>query len=737
MKIRISPEYFIGKALSLFGFLSVFTQRYMKFKRVVLLFCTFISFWSLTHGQFGSADLVSISLFAECEEIKPGDSTTVMIEVDVEAGWHAYWKTSGETGFPTSIDWALPQGVSLGSLQFPAPKYYEFQGLASYVHENTFTLLADLHVEEDWNTSQPIIISGEFSTLVCDEANCIPYRSELQLTLPVGESTKINLQASKKLGLARAQLPIPLGKTDLSSFYAVGEFIDFSVQRVSFSNLSLADFYFFPEGDFFEHGTRQEFLWDTNRSLLSVRIKRSLSLAAPDRLQGVLTHPQLQNGIQVDLPLAQAIYGNQNVRGQTSFTEVNKVEAGNMGGYQTLWLMLAFVILALAVWLYGKTNQPHQPKGKKAVGKILSLLTFLFAVWLGYPQKESISAGIQWQAWSPELERTLREEGKAVYVDFTAKWCLSCQVNKRVFLDPGVVQAFTKQDVIPLYADWTKRGAVILSALQAQGREGVPFNIYYPAFKEGIPLPELLNPEIVLEVIRSEKPYLVSEANGIWAILGFALLGGIILNLMPCVFPVIGLKIMSFVKQAGENPQTVKRHGFVFTLGVLLSFWALLGVLLFLRESLEAELGWGFQLQEPLFVFGLAVFLFIFALSLSGVLDIGLSLTGIGAEVTRSEGYTGSFFSGVLATLVATPCMAPFLGAAVGAALTMDWKGAYLVFTCIALGLSLPYLVLSFFPSWISRLPKPGAWMDSFKQLMAFPLYATVVWLLWTLQSLL
>jgi len=709
----------------------------MKFKRIVLLFCTFISFASLTQGQFRSADLISLSLFAECEAIKPGDSTTVMIEIDVEAGWHAYWKTSGQSGFPTTIAWSLPQGISLGSLQFPAPKYYEFQGLGSYVHENTFTLLADLHVEEDWNASQPILITGEFSTLVCDEANCIPYRSDLKLTLPVGKSTKINQQASKKLDLARAQMPAILGKTEHSSFYAVGGFIDFSIQSASLTNFPIAGFYFFPEGDFFEHGTRQEFSWDNNRSLLSVRMKRNLSVAPPDRLQGVLTHPQLQNGIQVDLSLDQAVYGNQSIRGQASFEEVKKVEAADVGGYQTLWLMLAFVVLALAVWLYGKTNQPHQPKGKKAVGKILSLFTFLFAVWLGYPQKESISAGIQWQAWSPELQRTLREEGKAVYVDFTAKWCLSCQVNKRVFFDPDVVTAFDRQGIIPLHADWTKRGAVILSALQAQGREGVPFNIYYPSSKDGIPMPELLSSEIVLEVIGSEKPYLVSEANGIWAILGFALLGGLILNLMPCVFPVIGLKIMSFVKQAGENPQTVKRHGFVFTLGVLVSFWALLGVLLFLRESLEAKLGWGFQLQEPLFVFGLAVFLFIFALSLSGVLDIGLSLTGVGANATRSEGYTGSFFSGVLATLVATPCMAPFLGAAVGAALTMDWKGAYLVFTFIALGLSLPYLFLSFFPSWVSRLPKPGVWMDSLKQLMAFPLYATVVWLLWTLQSLL
>jgi thiol:disulfide interchange protein DsbD len=273
--------------------------------------------------------------------------------------------------------------------------------------------------------------------------------------------------------------------------------------------------------------------------------------------------------------------------------------------------------------------------------------------------------------------------------------------------------------------------------LQAKEREGVPLNIYYPPSGDGILLPEVLTEKMVLQVLENKKSYLVEEASGFWTILGFALLGGIILNLMPCVFPVIGLKIMSFVKQSGQDPKKVKMHGLVFTLGVLVSFWVLLGALLSLREQLENEFGWGFQLQEPVFVFGLAVFLFIFALSLSGVLEFGMSLTGLGAKISRTDGYGGSFFSGVLATVVATPCMAPFLGVAVGAALTMDWLGAYTVFTCIALGLSLPYLLLCIFPAWISRLPKPGQWMDTLKQFMAFPLYATVAWLIWTLQSLL
>jgi thiol:disulfide interchange protein DsbD len=163
----------------------------------------------------------------------------------------------------------------------------------------------------------------------------------------------------------------------------------------------------------------------------------------------------------------------------------------------------------------------------------------------------------------------------------------------------------------------------------------------------------------------------------------------------------------------------------------------LVGVLFTLRETFEEDLGWGFQLQEPAFVFALAIFLLIFAMSLSGVFEIGLSLVGVGSKLSRKSGYAGSFFSGVLATVVATPCMAPFLGVAVGAALTMDLLPAFTVFTSVAIGLSFPYLLLSVFPGWISKLPKPGAWMDTFKQAMAFPLYATVVWLLWTLGSLL
>jgi thiol:disulfide interchange protein/DsbC/DsbD-like thiol-disulfide interchange protein len=215
-----------------------------------------------------------------------------------------------------------------------------------------------------------------------------------------------------------------------------------------------------------------------------------------------------------------------------------------------------------------------------------------------------------------------------------------------------------------------------------------------------------------------------------------AFLGGLILNLMPCVFPVLGIKILGFVKQAGSAKSKVITHGLVFTAGVLLSFWVLAGVLLTLRAGGQ-ELGWGAQLQYPTFVFTMAAFLLVFALNLSGLFEIGLSATGVGGKLQMKEGYAGSFFTGALAVLVATPCSAPFLAPALGAAFATSISPgeSLLIFTCIGIGLSAPYLLLSVFPQLIRFLPRPGAWMETFKQLMAFPLYATVGALLWVLAA--
>ena len=212
--------------------------------------------------------------------------------------------------------------------------------------------------------------------------------------------------------------------------------------------------------------------------------------------------------------------------------------------------------------------------------------------------------------------------------------------------------------------------------------------------------------------------------------IGLAFLGGIILNLMPCVFPVLFLKGLALVQSSGEERKRMRGHGLVYTLGILVSFWVIVGVLLALRAG-GSKAGWGFQLQSPIFIAVLASFLFFFALSLAGQFDLGLTLTSAGGELAKKEGYAGSFFTGVLATIVATPCTAPLMGAAIGFALAQPPAITFAVFTALALGLALPYLLLTLEPSWTRILPRPGAWMETLKQLTAVPLFATVIWLAW------
>jgi thiol:disulfide interchange protein DsbD len=223
-----------------------------------------------------------------------------------------------------------------------------------------------------------------------------------------------------------------------------------------------------------------------------------------------------------------------------------------------------------------------------------------------------------------------------------------------------------------------------------------------------------------------------AASGGFLGTLVLAFLGGLILNLMPCVFPVLGIKILGFVNQAGADRRKVTLHGIVFTAGVLVSFWVLAGTLAVLRAG-GSQLGWGFQLQSPAFVFGLAAAMLVFALSMSGVFEFGLSATGFGSQLQSKSGLMGSFLTGVLATVAATPCAAPFLAPALGAALALPTVQSFAIFTVIGIGLSAPYLLLSAFPSAVKILPRPGAWMETFKQAMAFPLYATVAYLVWVL----
>ncbi|ODV13219.1 MAG: protein-disulfide reductase [Rhodanobacter sp. SCN 68-63] len=207
--------------------------------------------------------------------------------------------------------------------------------------------------------------------------------------------------------------------------------------------------------------------------------------------------------------------------------------------------------------------------------------------------------------------------------------------------------------------------------------------------------------------------------------------GGLILNLMPCVLPVLSIKAVS-VLESGESPARARRHALVYTAGVLVSFAVVGGVIVGLRAAGHA-LGWGAQLQQPLVVAVLACVMFAVGLSMSGVVQFGASLGNTGASLANRAGPAGDFFTGVLAVVVASPCTAPFMGSALAYAFAAPIAAALAVFLMLGVGLALPFLLVGFVPSLARRLPRPGRWMETLKQVLAFPMYLTAVWLAWVL----
>ena len=223
-------------------------------------------------------------------------------------------------------------------------------------------------------------------------------------------------------------------------------------------------------------------------------------------------------------------------------------------------------------------------------------------------------------------------------------------------------------------------------------------------------------------MIKYEKLDGSSGIGTLWGALFGAFVGGMLLNLMPCVFPVLGLKVLGFVEQAGNDPRKIKLHGLAFAAGLIFSMWCLAGTILAIKEFAGQEVQWGQQMGNPFFVGGIVILLFVLGLNLAGVFEMGMFMTRAGGD--HKEGYSGSFISGIITTLVATPCSGPFLGAAMGYTLSQNWMIAMFIFTIFGLGIAVPYLVLSFMPSLINLLPRPGAWMETFKKLMAFTLFA-------------
>lgn len=265
--------------------------------------------------------------------------------------------------------------------------------------------------------------------------------------------------------------------------------------------------------------------------------------------------------------------------------------------------------------------------------------------------------------------------------------------------------------------------------LQIESQGCADAGLCYPPYKQWLQI-DLQTGDVE---ISSEPPEQQSQPGAenisLATVLLFALIGGMILNLMPCVFPILSIKVLSFTT-THQSIRSRHIHGLVYTAGVVLSFVAIAVVMLALRAAGE-RIGWGFQLQSPLFVIFLVYLFFVMGLGLSGYLEIGSNLMALGQLSKSHEGLMSSFMTGVLATIIASPCTAPFMGPALGFAISQPTYVALLVFACLGLGMALPFILLAWIPGLTKRLPRPGAWMDTFKQFLAFPLYITAVWLLW------
>ncbi len=507
-----------------------------RFGQLLLITMGFIVGWvSLATAQLPmlatvTTERVTATLMTERPAVAPGETIWVGLRLQMDEGWHSYWRNPGDSGLPTMIDWSVPDGLAAGPIQWPAPERQPYGSLMNFGYSNDVTLLARLSVADNAPTGSAVL-SARATWLVCADI-CIPEDGSFAIPIEVGpDAARASTLDGAHLMSVAATLPEPVPGPVRAS--------------VSDDTLTvIAEWADIPAGDidFYPYAT----------------------------------------------------YLMDNVAPQDVTTTID--------GFR---LRVATV-----------------------------------------PE--------------PEVDETLG----------------------------GLITIGRGEDQ------------------RAFAFENAPMTI-------GTAPP--LDAVGALEI-------------GLITALLFAFIGGLLLNLMPCVLPVLSIKAIAVVKHAGEGH--TRREAFAYTAGVMASFGVLVAALLALKAGGES-LGWGFQLQSPGFVTVLAYIMLAVGLSLSGVFTIGSGMMGFGSSLIKDDGPTASFLTGVLAAVVATPCTAPFMAPAMGYALTQPPLIVLAVFEGLALGLAAPFLIIGLVPAVANVLPKPGAWMDTFKQVLAFPMYGAAAWLVW------
>ena len=505
------------------------------------------------------------SLASPASGIAPGETFTVALEIEMEDGWHTYWKNPGDSGEPVAITWSLPDGFTASSFDWPFPQRYDAQVLTSYAYYDRVHLPVEIQAPETLRPGQTVTISGKAEWLICADV-CLPASGVVERSFEVRAS------------------PVASGRDEVQEL---------------------------------ERFTSRVPVADASWSMEASRSEGSYALAFTRTDGRVPDFDDRSTGKNGEVQFFPA---DADVLDHTAAQPLARQDDA--------------YVLALQA----------SPYASSPVDTLRGVLVA--------PEGESWVPGASVRAI--KVEAPVREEG-----------------NETLAILDG-------------------------TAMAASGS----------STSSGVSLP--------------------------WALL-FAFAGGLLLNLMPCVFPVLSIKILGFADSSGDDPAAMRRHGWLFGAGVLVSMWILAGTLLGLRAA-GSEIGWGFQLQSPSFVALMALLFVGIGFNLLGAFEVGTTAMNWGGKMQSSapsDGNRGAFMTGILATVVATPCTAPFMGAALGVALTSSTAGAVAIFSMLGAGMATPYVALSMTPRFLDLLPKPGAWMETLKQAFAFPMFATAIWLLW------
>jgi DsbC/DsbD-like thiol-disulfide interchange protein/cytochrome c biogenesis protein CcdA len=496
-------------------------------------------------GGFGGVEPnINARFVAESDTPKAGETVNLALLMTPKPTWHGYWINPGDAGIPTTLDWTLPEGVSVGELRYPVPETLIIAGIMNYVYEGEYALLLPVTLSEDLAPGTVLPLSVKAEWLACTDEVCVPENQTLNFTLTVGDGA-IDDARKGRFDAWRGNLPAPLGSE--AQYSVSGETVRIAIPLPN--SVELEDAYFFSETD------------------------GIIDYSAPQKL----------------------------MRGDD--------------------------MLIIETGAYGAGDGVMQ--GVLRIGEHRG------------------------------LSLTAKDAGEDAFAGF----------------------ADGASDILG-----NGEGGADL----ALGENSL--TIFFIAF-------------------------------------GGAVLGGLLLNIFPCVFPILSLKAISLAK-AGGAASEARRDALAYTAGIIL-FCLLLGGAMLGFRALGAEIGWGFQLQDPRIIFVLLILFTGIALNLAGLFEFGT--VSVGNDLANKGGAQGAFWTGALAALVATPCSAPFMAGAMGAAILLPPAAGLLIFVGLGLGLALPFLLLGFIPALRKMMPKPGAWMDKFRKIMAVPMFFSVLALIWLL----